>query len=82
MITLADLDLIYGKVKFNHIGFFIGKSENSGFSSPEPKAHMWVYSIKRFSSSIRRPSVVRGLSTFSNDIFAEAEKPILFILHI
>ena len=30
---------------------------------------------------IRRPSVVRP-STFSNDIFSEAEKPILFIFHI
>ena len=35
---------------------------------------------------IRRPSVVRRpsvrLSTFSNDISSEAEKPILFIFHI
>ena len=35
---------------------------------------------------IRRPSVVRPsvvrLSTFSNDISSEAEKPILFIFHI
>ena len=30
---------------------------------------------------IRHPSVVR-LSTFSNDISSEAEKPILFIFHI
>ena len=32
-------------------------------------------------SSVRRPSVVR-LSTFSNDIFSEAMRPILFIFHI
>ena len=31
---------------------------------------------------IRRPSVVRRLSTFSNDISSEAEKLILFIFHI
>ena len=30
---------------------------------------------------IRRPSVVH-LSTFSNDIFSEAVRPILFIFHI
>ena len=28
----SDLDLFYGKVKFGNIGFYIGKSENSGFS--------------------------------------------------
>ena len=26
------LDLFYGKVKFDNLGFSIGKSENSGFS--------------------------------------------------
>ena len=31
---------------------------------------------------IRRPSVVRRLSTFSNDISSEALRPILFIFHI
>ena len=28
----SDLDLFYGKVKFDNLGFSIGKSENSGFS--------------------------------------------------
>ena len=27
----SDLDLFYGKVKFDNLGFSIGKSENSGF---------------------------------------------------
>ena len=27
----SDLDLFYGKVKLGHIGFSMGKSENSGF---------------------------------------------------
>ena len=30
-------------------------------------------------AGIRRPSVVRGISTFSNDFSSEAEKQILFI---
>ena len=50
------------------------------FSSPEPLVgELIVY------EGIRRPSVVRPsvrLSTFSNDISSEAEKPILFIFHI
>ena len=29
MMTLSDLNLFYGKVKFSHIGFSMGKSENS-----------------------------------------------------
>ena len=32
--------------------------------------------------SVVRPSVVRRLSTFSNDISSEAVRPILFIFHI
>ena len=32
MMTLVDLDLCYGKVKFCYLGFSIGKSENSVFS--------------------------------------------------
>ena len=31
MMTLSDLDLFYGKVKFGNLGFSMGKSENSGF---------------------------------------------------
>ena len=50
------------------------------FSSPEPKAHRWAYSIWRYPSSVR-PSSVR-LSTFSNNISSEAMRPILFIFHI
>ena len=50
-------------------------------SSPEPKTHRRAYSIWRYPSSFRRPSVVR-LSTFSNDISSEAVRPILFIFHI
>ena len=30
MVTLVDLDLFYGKVRFDNLGFSIGKSENSG----------------------------------------------------
>ena len=54
------------------------------FSSPEPKAHEWAYSIARHSLSIRRrPSVGRHCpSTFSNDIFSEAMKLILAMFHI
>ena len=33
MMTLSDLDLFYGKVKFGYLGFSNGKSENSGFFS-------------------------------------------------
>ena len=47
------------------------------FSSPEPKAHRWAYSIGRHPSSVRR----RPSSTFSNDISSEAMKPILAIFH-
>ena len=32
MVTWVDLDLFYGKVKFENLGFSIGKGENSGFS--------------------------------------------------
>ena len=31
MMTSSDLDLFYGKVKFDYLGFSMGKSENSGF---------------------------------------------------
>ena len=31
MMTLGDLDLFNGKVKFGNLGFSMGKSENSGF---------------------------------------------------
>ena len=47
------------------------------FSSPEPKAHMWAYSVDRHpSSAVHRPA------TFSNDISSEAMKPIHAKFHI
>ena len=37
-LTMLDLDLFYGKIKFDHLGFCMGKKTNSGFvSSPEQK---------------------------------------------
>ena len=32
MMTSSDLNLFYGKVKFENLDFSMGKSENSGFS--------------------------------------------------
>ena len=46
------------------------------FSSTEPKAHRWAYSIGRHPSSVHR-----NPSTFSNDFSSEAVKPILFIFY-
>ena len=53
--------------------------KNVIFSSPEPKAHRWAYSVGRhpLSVGVRR----HRLSTFSNDI-SEAMKPILTKFHI
>ena len=32
-MTMSDLDLFYGKLKFGYLGFSMGKRENSGFFS-------------------------------------------------
>ena len=65
------------------------------FSSPEPKAHRWAYSIGRHPSSVRRPSSVnifkrhllwnlQGslLPNFIYSIYRQGEPIILFFIQI
>ena len=53
------------------------------FSSPEPKAHWWAYSIGRYPSSVLcRTSFVVRLSTFSNIFSSEATGPIEAKLYV
>ena len=68
----VDLDAFYPKVKFGHIGFCMGKSEN----------YLFLETVASWPSCYENCMATLVHEKFQNDISYESAEPILMIFHI